>query len=380
MTDVTTLPPAPPGGPSSLLTARAERVLVSARLGALFRICYVNLILTIVTVGIYRFWAKTRLRRYFWRHVSVGGESFEYTGTGKELLKGFLKAVLVLFLPLALTGIAELLLDSPWDAIVSTLKFVAIAIVFAAGTYAARRYRMSRTTWSGIRFHQAGSPWRYAWLYIRGTVLSALTLGLYVPWFRTGITAYETENLHLGTEPFRFAGRGRVLFKRWLVVWVLMVVLVALAVGAYLASALVMPLLTSAGLEPAAQTAAIALANVVAVAIVGLLALPIAVPVLLWYRAAELRYFAAQTSIGGITIAMTVRGRNLFMFYLVNTLILGVSFGILFPIVVRRRVTFWARWLTFDGAMDLGAIRQTAHGPRTGEGLANFFDMDFLGV
>src|SRR4051812_35134108 len=118
MTDVTTLPPAPLGGPTGLLTARAERVLVSMRLGALFRICYVNLILTILTVGIYRFWAKTRLRRYTWRHVSVGGERFEYTGTGKELLKGFLKAVLVLFLPLVLIGIAELLLDSPWDTIV----------------------------------------------------------------------------------------------------------------------------------------------------------------------------------------------------------------------------------------------------------------------
>ncbi len=82
--------------PALPTTVHGGRLIVTARLGALFRIVYVNLILTILTLGIYRFWAKTKLRRYIWRHLMVGGESFEYTGTGKELLLGFLKAVLVL--------------------------------------------------------------------------------------------------------------------------------------------------------------------------------------------------------------------------------------------------------------------------------------------
>src|SRR4051812_6107878 len=104
------------------VTARGERPLVTMRPGALFKICYLNLLLTVVTLAIYRFWAKTRLRRYVWRHVAVGGESFEYTGTGKELLIGFLKALLVLFPPLVLLGVLELFLDSPWDHIVGGLK------------------------------------------------------------------------------------------------------------------------------------------------------------------------------------------------------------------------------------------------------------------
>jgi len=40
------------------------------RIGPLYRIFVVNLLLTIVTVGIYRFWAITRWRRYFWSHMS----------------------------------------------------------------------------------------------------------------------------------------------------------------------------------------------------------------------------------------------------------------------------------------------------------------------
>jgi uncharacterized membrane protein YjgN (DUF898 family) len=324
VTDLTATPP------SALLTARDEHPVVTAGLGALFRIFYVNLILTILTLGIYRFWAKTRLRRYIWRHVSVGGESFAYTGTGKELLIGFLKALVVLLPPLVIIGIVEIILDNPWDSIVGGLKYIAVLIVFTAGTYAARRYRMSRTTWSGIRFHQAGSPWRYAGLYIKGSVLTAITLGLYVPYFRTQLTAYETTNLYLGSEPFRFTGVGRDLFKRWLIAW--------------------------------------------------LLAVPTLFLSLLWYRAVEYRYYAAHTQLAEIKVAMSVRGRDLFVFYLVNILILVVSLGILFPVLIRRRVTFWSRWLTFDGAIDLAMIRQADRGPPSGEGLANFFDMDFLGV
>jgi hypothetical protein len=111
-----------------------------------------------------------------------------------------------------------------------------------------------------------------------------------------------------------------------------------------------------------------------------LVAAPFLLLAFLWYRGAELRYYAAHTTIAGISIAMPVRGRDLFGFYLVNLLILAVSLGILFPIVIRRRITFWTRWLTLDGTIDLAAVRQADRGPRTGEGLANFFDMDFLGV
>lgn len=377
MSDVTTLPPASPtpAPPPGTVTAQMERPLVTARLGALFRLFYVNLILTILTLGIYRFWAKTNMRRYVWRNVQVGGEVFEYTGTGKELLIGFLKAMLVLLPPLILIAIVQMLLPSPYDSVVVMIQYAAIAVVFAAGTYAARRYRMSRTTWSGIRLHQAGSPWRYAWLYVKGSILSAITLGLYLPWFRTQITAYETANLHLGSEPFRFTGTGRGLFKRWLVVWILTAVSLGLALLAMLA--LVWQLAAWLTTEANANTDYVwALAPMGAV----LLASPILLLAFLWYRAGELRYYAAQTTLAGVRFGMVVRGRDLFVFYLVNILIIAGSLGILFPIVIRRRVTFWTRWLLLDGTLDLAAIRQTDRGPRTGEGLANFFDMDFLGV
>ena len=62
------------------------------RIGELYGIFVVNLLLTIITIGIYRFWAITRWRRYFWSHMTFQDERFEYTGRGGELFLGLLMA------------------------------------------------------------------------------------------------------------------------------------------------------------------------------------------------------------------------------------------------------------------------------------------------
>ena len=60
-----------------------------------------NTILTVITLGFYRFWAKTRIRKYIWSNQSLFGEPLEYTGTGKELFLGFL-IVLAVLVPLGI--------------------------------------------------------------------------------------------------------------------------------------------------------------------------------------------------------------------------------------------------------------------------------------
>lgn len=61
-------------------------------MGPLFGLVIVNALLSIVTLGIYRFWARTRVRRYLWRNMQLLGEPFEYSGVGSELFVGFLIA------------------------------------------------------------------------------------------------------------------------------------------------------------------------------------------------------------------------------------------------------------------------------------------------
>jgi uncharacterized membrane protein YjgN (DUF898 family) len=319
-----------PPPPSALTVARQEHPVLTARTGALFGLCYMNLLLTVVTLGIYRFWAKTRLRGYVWRHMTIGGDGFEYTGTGKELLIGFLKALLVLLPPLLLIGVLRLFAGPLWGAAIGVLQGIALALLYIVAIYAARRYRMSRTTWRGIRFHQDGSPWRYAGIYVKGGLLSALTMGLYTPYLRIRLAQYEITNLTYGNLPFTFTGVGRDLFKPWLLAW--------------------------------------------------FLALPTLYLSMVWYNAQQYRYMAEHTRLGDVRFAMRLSGLDLFLFNLVNLLLLVVSLGLLFPLVIRRRLDFWCRWLALDGTIDLAAVRQVDRGPRYGEGLMNFLDMDFLGV
>lgn len=61
--------------------------------GEVYKIWLLNLILSILTLGIYRFWGKARMRRYMTAGFSLGDDRFEYTGTGGELFWGFLKAL-----------------------------------------------------------------------------------------------------------------------------------------------------------------------------------------------------------------------------------------------------------------------------------------------
>src|SRR5690606_2918883 len=200
--------------------------------GTMFKIFYKNLVLSIVTFGIYRFWAKTRERRFLWSNTHVDGEGFEYTGTGKELFLGFLKAVAILvplFLALQLLGL--LLLGDAAEQVVGAVQGLLIFILVYVGTFAARRYRMSRTTWRGIRMQQDGSPWRYAAMALKGLFLSIVTLGLYFPFMQTALTRYETANLRFGAKPFVFTGHGWTIFRQFLVLWVSALALVAAVIG-----------------------------------------------------------------------------------------------------------------------------------------------------
>ncbi|MYK57552.1 MAG: DUF898 domain-containing protein, partial [Rhodospirillaceae bacterium] len=77
-----------------------HRLTHDGRSGELFVIFLINLALSILTLGIYRFWGRTRIRRYVWSQTSLLGEPLEYTGRGVELFLGFLFALVVIYGPI----------------------------------------------------------------------------------------------------------------------------------------------------------------------------------------------------------------------------------------------------------------------------------------
>src|SRR5215471_19629889 len=63
-----------------------------------FGIWIVNLLLTILTLGIYSAWAKVRRLQYFYRHTELAGSSFDFHGSPVRILIGRILALLLLFL------------------------------------------------------------------------------------------------------------------------------------------------------------------------------------------------------------------------------------------------------------------------------------------
>ncbi|HEX9597499.1 MAG TPA: DUF898 family protein, partial [Anaerolineales bacterium] len=130
----------------------------------LFSLSVVNFLLTLITLSIYRFWAKTKVRRHIWSSVHINGEPLEYTGTGKELFLGALVVFLLFILPLVLLAVGATLWLGPQHPLVGTLQVAATVLVLlltGMAIYRARHYRLSRTLWRGIRGTLVGSAWTY---------------------------------------------------------------------------------------------------------------------------------------------------------------------------------------------------------------------------
>jgi len=190
-------------------------------------------LLLMVTLGIYRFWLNTDVRRFLWADTEIDGECLEYNGTPIELLIGFLAAVAILIPVYAGFFIAALDLGTLGEM----SGLLGIALLGLAGQYAiyrARSYRLTRTVYRGLRFHQTGSAAVYALRAILWWTVTAATIGLAYPFQLASLERYKMRHTYYGDLPGRFAGAGWRLFLRGLPLWLLLVAPLALAVSALL--------------------------------------------------------------------------------------------------------------------------------------------------
>lgn len=166
-----------------------------------------NLFLSIITLGVYRAWARTNLRRYVWGHTVFWGDRASYVGTGVELFKGWMKLIgLIVGILIVLSILGAIL--PPLKFIVPFLTPFAYILLFAVATYSGLRYRLSRTKWREIRFgvdKDKASTHEYLILYIKGVFLTAITLGIYWPWFSNSLKVFLTNRCRLGNVYFAYA-------------------------------------------------------------------------------------------------------------------------------------------------------------------------------
>lgn len=174
--------------------------------------------LELLTAGFYRFWLATRMRRHLWSHTVIAGDSLEYTGKARDLLIGFFFALAILA-PFYLFYFLAGLIAESLTPFASTPLVVAFYFLSLFAAFRARRYRLQRTVWRGVRFGMGGSTFGYVWRAALWGGATILTLGLALPWREAALERYKMRFTHYGNLQGSFVGTSGQLFKAGWWLW-----------------------------------------------------------------------------------------------------------------------------------------------------------------
>ena len=167
--------------------------------GEFFRIWIVNIVLTVLTLGIYSAWAKVRTTRYFYGNTYLADHPFDYHASPVRILIGRLIAV-GLLLGYGISIQIQPLLALAWSIL---FLFVTPWLVVSSLRFAARN-----SSYRNVRFNFTGTMWQAAKAYIFWPLLVVITLGLTAPLARRVRDYFYVNNSTFGGRPFhtQFAG------------------------------------------------------------------------------------------------------------------------------------------------------------------------------
>lgn len=343
--------------------------------------------LTILTLTLYRFWARTSMRRRLWSRTWVLGDPLEYSGSAWELVRGFLIALPTFFLPWIFVAYIAPLVMNPITAGWLGFGFWIILVpLVAAARYWMRRYQLSRTRWRGIRMGLAGSAWSFAFASWGWWVLQVLSLGWYTPAARMNRAKLMWQNTRFGDQPFEFIDDGespqKGLWGPFALGWFSFPI-------AYIASiVVVMTVFASLGLSNVFPSptdgAEAAPPNVPAMFALGLagIACFFFTVLLCWapYSAASMNRIAGLISLDGARFRLRAKTMSLFFITLAGWLITIFSLTLLAPVAGFLQIRYVMNRLEIIGSPRFAEIGQPiSEGPRSGEGLGDAFDLD-MGV
>lgn len=161
--------------------------------GEYFKIWIVNVLLSILTLGIYSAWAKVRNHRYFYSNTFIGDHSFEYLADPITILKGRIVAAILLAAyllsgnvlpPLQLAFMLVFIVALPW--------LVCKSMAF----------RNRNTAFRNIRFDFDGTYFPAFKAYVLWPLAGSLTLGMLLPFAFYRQKQFMVENSRYGTTNF----------------------------------------------------------------------------------------------------------------------------------------------------------------------------------
>jgi uncharacterized membrane protein YjgN (DUF898 family) len=336
-------------------------------------IALTNFLLTIVTLGIYRFWAKTRERQYLWSRTRFIDETLEWTGTGKELLVGFIFAIILLGIPLFMLsfGLQALVLrgHAALAGLLTLPLYGMLLYVFGLARFRALRYRLSRTYWHGIRGGSGSAGWHYGWSWVWKSVVGGFFFGLMLPWSMCELWNERWNSMSFGPHEFTSGARHGPVLKRLLLCYLLGFVLL-IASFALIGFAMVSIGQSFLQAQPTTMTK-------VLIQLVPLLAVVPALGVCyVAYYSVFLREAIGNLSLAHIDLDFTARTKSWLGLLLGDVALVVATLGVGWAFLGYRHWKFLVTHLEASGEIDLGAlIQSTTPALKQGEGLLDAFDL-----
>jgi uncharacterized membrane protein YjgN (DUF898 family) len=162
--------------------------------GEYFGIWIVNLLLSIVTLGIYSAWAKVRRMKYFYNNTKIDGVGFDYHASPKAILKGRIIAFLVFILYAVL---------SKFSPILGLLMLLALFIATPWIIVRSMIFNARNSSHRGLRFDFTGKTMEAAKVFIGYPLLVVITLGLAIPFVAQRTNKFLFENHQFGASNFK---------------------------------------------------------------------------------------------------------------------------------------------------------------------------------
>ncbi|MDR2000706.1 MAG: DUF898 family protein [Zoogloeaceae bacterium] len=161
--------------------------------GDYFRIWIVNLVLSVLTLGIYSAWAKVRREQFFHRNTLLAGSGFDYHGNPKAILKGRIIAWTLLVL-LSLSKNVNVAVY--WGLLLCSAPILPWFILRSL------KFRAANTSYRGLRFRHRGT-YRQAFIAFVAHGIPAIFLGFWIPVWMRAIKRFQLDNLSYGRARFK---------------------------------------------------------------------------------------------------------------------------------------------------------------------------------
>ena len=158
-----------------------------------FGIWLANILLTVVTIGIFSAWAKVRRLKYFYNNTNILENSFAYHATGWQIFKGRIIAFVVIII----LGIGS--------SYIPGFSFVIFIIIFFLSPFiinSSLRFNARMVSYRNIRFNWHGNYKQTLLYFVLGPVISFFSLGFLQPLFTKFYYTYYANNHSYGTSRF----------------------------------------------------------------------------------------------------------------------------------------------------------------------------------